>query len=91
MVNPRRNEGFTSREIVPTQNEYARPAIPEPIVGDYYYGRPPTKSAIARVIYAITRPPVAIDADRVSGDYDRRVNVGVDSFHLSTARWRRCW
>lgn len=28
--------------------EYARPAIPEPIVGDYYYGRPPSKSAVAR-------------------------------------------
>ncbi|HEY3376864.1 MAG TPA: polysaccharide biosynthesis tyrosine autokinase [Armatimonadota bacterium] len=48
MVNPKKPDGFTSRELVPLHGDYARPAVPEPVVGDYYYGRPQTKSAIAR-------------------------------------------
>jgi capsular exopolysaccharide synthesis family protein len=47
-MNPRKNDGFSARELVPMPGEYARPAVPEPVVGDYYYGRPQNKSAVAR-------------------------------------------
>ena len=48
MVNQKKPDGLTSREIVHLPGEYPRPAIPEPVVGEYYYGRPQSKSAVAR-------------------------------------------
>lgn len=54
MVNPKKPDGSTTHALVPTPTEYPRPAIAEPVVGEYY-GRIQTKSARARSYLQLLR------------------------------------
>ncbi len=47
-MNPRKPEVNTAHELVPVAGDPARQLVPDYVVGEYYYGHQPTKSAVAR-------------------------------------------
>jgi succinoglycan biosynthesis transport protein ExoP len=47
-MNARKPEPHSPQELVPVAHELSRPMVPEFVVGEYYYGHQPAKSAVAR-------------------------------------------
>ncbi len=47
-MQPRKPDQHPQQELVPVSSEYPRPMVPDFVVGEYYYGHQPTKSAMAR-------------------------------------------